>query len=258
MNPNHLTELTRDCDTIRELIPDYAFGLTDPEETRLVESRLDSCPEAAAQLTDFQSLQAEMRAAVPQIEPPARLGERLMAATATPAHPARPRRQAWRQVWLAAAMALIALVVTNVYWLARVGDLTRRLDESVPPAGGQPDNALVLTGTSELRWARLLPSQEDGHAYAFMMWNGGSDIGLLCAFGFPKYAVGTTYQLWLTRGEERMSAGTFRVDQEGQGALLFRVKESIGKYTWARITAEPANGSDTPAGTVVVVGRLPA
>jgi hypothetical protein len=32
MNPNHLTELTRDCDTIRELIADYAFGLTDPEE----------------------------------------------------------------------------------------------------------------------------------------------------------------------------------------------------------------------------------
>jgi hypothetical protein len=140
----------------------------------------------------------------------------------------------------------------------RVNDLTQRLDESVPPIGGLPDNALVLTGTSNLRWARLLPSQEDSHAYAFLMWNAESETGLLCAYGFPKSAVGITYQLWLTRGEELTSAGTFRVDQEGQGALLFRVKEAIGKYTWARITTEPEIGSNTPSGAVVVLGKLPA
>jgi anti-sigma-K factor RskA len=258
MNPNHLIDPAHDCDTIRELIPDYAFGLTDPEETRLVESSLSRCPEAARQLADFQCLQAEMRAAVPQIEPPAQLGERLMAAVAASAAPAKPRQHSFRRAWLAAAFALIALVITNIYWLMRVDDLARRQGESVSPIGGQPDNALVLTSTGDLRWARLLPSQQNSHSYAFLMWNAESEIGLLCVYGFPKPAVGQTYQLWLTRGEERTSAGTFRVDEEGQGALLFHVKASIDNYTWARITAEPDNGSDTPTGTVVVLGKLPA
>jgi anti-sigma-K factor RskA/putative zinc finger protein len=225
-----------DCEKIQELIPDYAFGLTGADETRLVESQLTSCPEAALQLADFRRLQDEMRESVDQMEPPPQLGERLMAA-AVPA--ARPRRMQW--AWIAAA-AVFALIVTNGYWLLRV---------NTSPSQVQPPdtNAFILTSTSNLRWARLPASQETSQASAFLMWNGESKIGLLYARGFEERAAGETYRLWLTKGDDKVSAGTFSVDDKGIGTLLFNITDPIDKYTWAHIT-------DEVTGEVVANGQL--
>jgi anti-sigma-K factor RskA len=242
----------RVCDTIHDLIPEYAFGLTTPEETRLVESNLALCPEAAAQLADFRRLQEEMRSGVAQLEPPPPLEQRLMAAIAAPNPTAKPRPHPG---WLAAAAALLALVVTNVYWLARVDDLIRRHDELVARLDGQSDNAFVLTNANNLRWVRL-PSENNENTSAFLMWDADSDTGLLYAHGFPRLAPGKTYQLWLTRGDERVNAGTFQVDDQGNAALLFHSPAPIDEFTWARVTDEPQYGSDQPTGNVVVHGEL--
>src|SRR3954462_4025911 len=97
------------CDAIRELIPEYAFGLTDPEQTRFVEANLSTCAEAAAELADFQRLQAEMRTDVAQIEPPPVLESKLMAAIAEPVSKPTPNIQSGRRSipigWLVAAAA---------------------------------------------------------------------------------------------------------------------------------------------------------
>ncbi len=254
MSANRLSNPASECDAIRELIPEYAFGLTDSEETHLVESNLAYCPEAADQLADFRRIQAEMRAGVPQLEPPAYLAERLMAAIAVPAEVERPSRPRIHRLWWAVAAAVIALVITNAYWFKQVNDLIQH-EKELAAQITQP-NSFVLASTANLRWVRLPPSQQNADTNAFMMWDAESEIGLLYARGFPKLAAGMTYQLWLTRGDVKVSAGTFRVDQDGQGALLFHVTEPIDKYTWARITAEPESGSDTPKGNIIVVGKL--
>src|SRR5258708_1021727 len=122
MTPNYPIDPidpTLDCDAIRELIPDYAFGLADPADVRLVESNLASCPEGGNEMADFRPLEGELGAQVPEIEPPSAIGEWLMAAIAAPAIANKPRRQALRLAWLAAALVVIALVITNVYWLIR-------------------------------------------------------------------------------------------------------------------------------------------
>jgi len=261
MKSNQYAEATSDCQTIEALIPDYAFGLTTLAETRLVESNLVRCPEAASQLADYQRLQEDLRAGVPQFEPPVQLGDRLLAMIADPVPApvpvtATPRRSLVWWIGLAAALAFIALIATNLFWLTRVNDLTRQQNELAARLGSQPNNAFVLASTSNLRGVRLPPSEKNGDASAFLMWNAESEIGILYVSGFPKPAAGRTYQLWLTRGQEFVSAGTFRVDEEGKGALLFHIKEPIDKYTWARITAEPENGSPAPSGNVVVVGKL--
>ena len=258
------------CDAIRELIPEYAFGLTDPEQTRFVEANLSTCAEAAAELADFQRLQAEMRADVAQIEPPLALESKLMAAIAEPAPQSlpvttaqiQPRRRSIPVGWMVAAAAIIVLVLTNGYWLARVNDLSQQQQQqslnnnnnTQLTSSDHPD--FVLTSTSGLRWVRLPPAEETADTSAFLMWNAESKIGLLYAHGFPKLAVGKSYQLWLTRGETRKSVGTFTVDEDGKGAFLFSSETPIDEFTWARITDEPESGSPQPTGPIVVIGKL--
>ncbi|MEZ4668054.1 MAG: anti-sigma factor [Anaerolineae bacterium] len=255
MSLEHSRMTSDNCDSIQELIPEYAFGLTDAEQTQLIESSLRDCPDAAAQLADYRQIQAVMRDSVPQIEPPAALEDRLMAAIAQPAAPPAPRKRQITRSWWVAAAALVALVLTNVYWLARVSN-------SVPqPDTGQvtvsDSGAFVLTSTANLRWARL-PATEtvNPDATAFLMWNRESKIGLMYARGFPEPDTGKTYQLWLTRGEIRVSVGTFQVNEEGIGSLLFHSEQPIDEFTWARITAEPYSGSQQPSENIVVIGQL--
>jgi predicted anti-sigma-YlaC factor YlaD len=260
MTANHLINTKYDCESIRKLIPDYAFGLTSAEETRMVESNLDRCPQAAAELADFRRLQDEMRMGVAQIEPPMRLGDQLMAAIAAPQKPEKVTRPPLRLSWAVAAVAVVALIVTNVYWLVRVnstpapaGNGSESTSVEIPVQG---DSTFALTSADNLRWVRLPPAQEDVNASAVVMWNVESEIGLLYVRGFPELAVGKTFQLWLTKGEDRASAGTFQVDENGNGAMLFNITEAIDQYTWARITEEPADGSSEPSDQVVVVGEL--
>ena len=261
MRPHHRSDPTPDCDAIQELVPDYVFGFADPVEIRLVESNLAQCPEAIEQLADFRRLQQEMRIGVPQIEPSAELGERLMAALGAEADTARaparpiPFRRPIHRAWLAAAVILVVLAMSNLYWLLRVNNLTQQNSQLAAQVEGQ-GGTFVLASTSELRWVRLPPSQQNDSAAAFMMWNGPSKIGILYAHALPKLEPGKTYQLWLTRGQEFVSAGTISIDADGNGALLFHINEPIDKYTWARITSEPQNGSNEPSNSVVVVGKL--
>ncbi len=247
----------RDCDAIQELIPEYAFGLTSPEETRLVESNLAACQDAAAELAEYRRLQAEMRVGVPQVEPPPQVHERLLAAIAL--QPAvvetKSPTRVFQRAWWAAAAVFIVLLLTNIYWMVRVDDLTRQREELMAMLGGQEDPAFVLTNTRDLRWRRL-PSENDAATSAYMMWNGESETGLLYVHAFPMLEPGKTYQLWLTRGEERVNAGTFQVDEEGNAAVLFHITEPIDEFTWARVTAESGSGSEQPSDTVVVHGEL--
>lgn len=259
MSSNHPKDLALDCEAIEELIPDYAFGLTTPEETRLVEAGLVTCPDAVTQLADFRRMQDDMRADVAQVAPSAALEARLMAAIAEPAASpvsvpvtAQPRRRWISPAWLAAAAAVVALVWTNVSWRSQNDALTTQLNQ----ISDRLNRPLVWTSTSRVKTVRLPASVQDEQTTAYLMWNAESAMGLLYAEGFPELEEGNTYQLWLTRGEEKVSAGTFRVDEQGKGALLFRITEPIDQYTWARITDEPESGSPEPTGPVLVNGEI--
>ncbi|MBX3061344.1 MAG: anti-sigma factor [Anaerolineae bacterium] len=268
MNANRYTDALPDCSSIQELIPDYAFGLTDQATTQVVEAGLVDCPDAVEQLTEFRRLQMDMRAGVPQIDPSAHLAEKLLKMTEgastvsvntlastshkRPVHPA----------WFAAAAAILVLLLTNIYWFGRVDSLTNNqiavAGTPTPDIGAPQTTAFVFSGNDNLRWVRLPSSTEGGNASAVLMWNAESRIGLLYAQGFPQLQEHKIYVLWLTREGERRNVGTFYVDDKGKGVLLFNIDEYIDNYTWAWITVESAYGSETPSEDVVVKGDLTA
>lgn len=261
MAMNHRIDPTTKCEAIRDLIPEYAFGLSSPDEQRLVEANLADCPDARAQLAEFMLLQDEMRADVREVAPPTDLEARIMAAAIPSLRvlPTPPR--SGRRIWqLAAVAAVIALVASNIFWAIQVNTISQQKNDLSAQlaqlTSGSPSNTLVLNSTLGLRWVRLPPSQQNTDTVAFMMWNAESKIGLLYATNFPKLTAGTTYQLWLTRNDVRTSVGVFVVDEQGKGALLFHSEEPIDKFTWAWITTEPGNGSPSPSEEIVVKGKL--
>lgn len=268
MNANQETKLAMDCEALLDLIPEYAFGVTEPEQTRQIEASLVHCPEATARLAEYRAMQDELRGSVTQVEPPPALGARLMAAIAEPipfavppaavptmvdTSPQTPQARPFRLAWVAAAAALLALVLTNVYWFSRVNDLTESQTQLMALVNAQNSaNAFVLTNTDSLHWVRL-PDAREGDASAFMMWNAESKNGLLYARGFPALEPGHTYHLWLTRPNERVFAGIFTVDDDGNGALLFNSPEPIDEFTWAGITAESPDDPDTDTPSEAIV-----
>lgn len=241
MNTEHSANAT-DCDEIVELVADYAFGLTDEAESRLVAGRLHDCPTAAEQLAEFRRLQDEMRRSVAQIEPPAALNDRIMAAAGVK----RPRTTALpaRAGWMAAAAAVALLLLTNLYWLTRLD----------APAPGQA--ATFTINARDIRWAKLPAEDPQSSAATFIMWNAGGDTGMMYAEHLAPLAADRIYQLWLTRSGVRIPAGTFTVEEDGTATLLFRASEPIGSFDWAWVTVEPAGGSETPSDDVVTGGRL--
>lgn len=280
-----------DCSEILDLIPDYAFGLTDEATTRRVEAALPACPDAAHALADFRRLQDDMRESVAQTEPPPALANRLRDAIRAaspsapvpprstfstyghgtiapdllryqtdtrppnPQAPTRPPRRLPRTLPLiAAAAALIALVITNVYWLMRVNTLSTQMHDVTTLLAQFENETFSVRDANSLELARL--SGDDDGAFAMMMWNKESHMGLIYTRDFPQTEAGKVYQLWLLRGDTRVSGGTFTVPEDGESAMIFHAPDDITTFEAAGITEEPEGGSDAPTSTPVVSGAL--
>src|SRR5262245_31958404 len=81
--PNGSAASGDDCEVLRELLPAYSLGATDPDETRLVESLLEKCPDAASELADYKMLAEKMLFSAPPAKPPTHLKGKLLAAIAS-------------------------------------------------------------------------------------------------------------------------------------------------------------------------------
>ena len=81
-------------------------------------------------------------------------------------------------------------------------------------------------------------------------------IALLSARDLPPLSQGMAYQLWLRRGEYRISGGVFKVDESGSGMLIFTTTEPIGTFEAMGITPEPEGGSEGPTAPPVVTGAI--
>lgn len=214
------------CDSLRELIPAYSLGATDPEETRQVEAGLRDCPGLAEELAEFQASLIGLAGAVPQVDPPAAVLDGLMQRVA-------PRRTSRRGWWLAAAAVLaLVFVVNNLYWIGRLNQAEQK-------------NARALS----------LPTAGNGQATgatAAVLWMPNDSRAVLIVSQFPVIEADRVFQGWVTRGTTIQSIGTFQVNADGSGALVFDAALLEGAFDALGVTIEPEGGSDGPTSPPVV------
>ncbi len=255
-----------DGDSFIELIPAYALDCLDAEDTAQVRAHLAECQRCQLELRRYREISTELIYALPQVDPPARVKEGLMARvamqeqqrlTATEPEPgielarrtAAPAQSWWetilqglRQsapVWGAAGLLLILLLgISNLLLWREVGALRTQTS---------PDQLQVI----QLSGTEFVPA-----ATGMIVVSVDGQHGALVVDRLPVLDEAHEYQLWLIRDEERDSGAVFSVDEDGYATKYVSSPEPLDGYTSFGITIEPAGGSPGPTGEKVLGGEF--
>lgn len=266
-------------------MPAHSIGATDSDEAVAINLQLGNCAAATVELAAYGKVAELLLYAVNPQPAPARLADKLRAATgvaSSPPHrsamppvaprrptgkrkkpspfmlvplpPPKPRRQwSWGRPLIAAASLL--LVAVNLTLLVENQQLRTRQEQLAAELDRQ-NRALIFLAAEEPQEVILPAAQENSEAQADVLWNSSLGVAVVYVRAFPELPPDMAYQLWLRKGEERTSAGIFTVDNTGMGILVFPITESLDTYDLMGITPEPAGGSPGPTAPAVVRGPV--
>jgi anti-sigma-K factor RskA len=235
------------------LIPEYALGSLEEEDTRHVTEHLAGCSVCREELAAYQKVADRLLLAVPEqtpsVELKARLKERIHQLAKDASRPVETKRSAQPSRWripqrlipvgtFAGLLVILLLAISNLMLWQRLN----RLEVISGPLGMR---AIVLQNTS----AAL-------DASAFVVMGADGENGVLVVDHLPPLKESQEYQVWLVKDGVRTSGGTFAVDEDGYRGLRLEAPESLLTYSDVYVTVEPAGGSAEPTGTQVLMGSL--
>jgi anti-sigma factor RsiW len=264
------------CDEVRDLAPSFVLGALDEAEIRAVREHVASCPEAHDEMAELGGVVPALDAAVPLMEPPSALKDRIMAAAAADldarrqeplaAPPAQPppraslpapgpvsiesaRRRPW--TWVAGIAAILALAVLGGWNLSLQGQLDaarayQRNVASVLDAASQPG---ALTAVMSA------PSGQGPNGLAAVTRDGRMRVAMR---DLSPTSGEEVYEAWMILPEGAPApVGGFTVGADGSGYL-----ETGGLPTQPGVvlalTREPRSGMTAPSGDPVSVGTTTA
>lgn len=212
---------------IQDLIGPYLLNSLEPDEAMKVREHLARCSDCRDEEQSLRRSHERLTdlARVSETPPPS-LKDRVLADL--------PHREPRRVPVLAAAAVICVLVALGIIFA--VDPFTRDTTSTVL----QPTEFAPQAG-GELRVQRDGPNVEA----TLEVWN------------LPRPEPDEYYELWFGRGEGRVSAGTFTVDDQGRTRLSMTVPQTTGEYERVGITLEefPKEPSmDSP--TVVLGGEV--
>jgi anti-sigma-K factor RskA len=234
---------------ITDLLPAFAVGSLDADETRRVEEHLLSCWLCRDESRAFQLVADELSLAAPLAIPSTDLRDRLIQRvhSARPkvqeqlpvATPARPWLERLLPAWgMASLFLILALAASSLVLWQRVNQLE------------------FLTAPGGMRAVPLSPPDVASDATGFVLVSANGDDGALVVDGLPPLGESQQYQLWLIRDGKRTSGAVFSTDEKSYAGTRIRAPGSLLEYSAVGITIEPAGGSEYPTGTQVLGGPL--
>ena len=226
----------RHHDELKSLIAPYVLGAAPPEDLPRIRSHILSCEECMAEADSYSEVTDSLALMVEPVPVPAGLGERVMEIALGPrteaeptARPSAGRR--WRLVQVFSYAALIVGVAVLAGGLIDTrNDLqtNRRVMTSLLHSNG-----MELAGQAGAV-ARIVPT---------------SDGATFVATGMGGAPEAHTYQLWLMRDQEPVSAGVFDGSTD---VVVLELAQSLDGYDAAAVTIEPEGGSEQPTGEPII------
>lgn len=251
------------CEQNEDLILLDAAGVLEADESAELRRHLDSgCPECWGHRAQAEATLAQLWLAVAHPSPPSPVRRRLLERVAKePVGSAGvPRRIGeWERMILPAAIAAILAVAITL--------LAVRRFTPPRPAGGpdQRDIELVLLRRvlqdtqAKLQGMQMaqLTGSEQPQALGRVFIDGRNGKWYFFTTGMKPAGQGKTYELWLISQDKKIPAGTFEVSGQGTAMLLGTVPTlRPGAGVSLAVTDEPAGGTQSPTGTMQIVGQV--
>jgi hypothetical protein len=275
------------CDEARELLDAHSLGALEKSESQRVRKHLAGCAdcrllhEEAVETAALLALAAPLRRASPAL----RLRLRRVVVP-------RPRLgwfPAPRLSWATAAAALAVVSLGGLTWGGILqtqvnglktdnnrfdvlyGELERR-DETVNVLQTaltdaafkqqnlqdllqQQDQAMRVVALGSQGREDLVSAVPASRVRGTYLWSDEENLGVLFLVNLSQLSGDRIYQLWvLNQDGTPVSGGTFSPQTDGSARLLVQ-GELGGTLTGMAITVEPAGGSQTPTGEIILQGR---
>jgi len=270
-----MTAARTDHDDLREEAALYVLGALDLAEGNAFEAHLTSCAECAAEVRALRPTVAALADAVPQIDAPPVLRQRVLSSVGArqPSSPLLSRSRAipTRLPWLAAAASLIAAVGLGSYTVQLRGELeslglerreararaeaTDREIASARRIALEAQTTVRVISAPDLQRSDLVGQGVAPQASARAFWSRSRGL-VFTASNLPELPAGRTYQLWIVTSQAAVSAGIFRPDADGRAESVLETPPDLPKPVAMAVTIEPAGGVPAPTGDKYLVGSV--
>lgn len=283
------------CAEFRDDVAGYALGALDPAEQAACAAHLaepiahEGCHEALAEAYETAAL---LGAALPQEAPRAQVWQAIEraigAAPDAATGPATRRRAAagrpagrprTREIvaWACAAAAVVAAVGLGLAYRTSERTLAGREHALTVASSAEHDAqvclrelasarfslrekeaALTLIGSPGTQLVQLAAQGGEEKYHASAILNPAERRAMILTTALKPLA-GKDYQLWLIRGDQKISGGILRTDQAG--ATLERISADAlagGRPDAFAVTIEPRGGVPQPTGPIILLGKVHA
>lgn len=250
---------------IRELLASYVLGDSTPEETSMVHDLLQSHPELQAEIESLQKTLALYPLALPEVELPKTLGDRILAQAdqenqvvlknqVVPENQVTKTKTTVKRPPLPlifsaiSAMLIVVLGGYNYSLQRQVAQMDRELQEyqSAIALLRQANNNLVsLTGTE-------LNPQSSGS----VLVNTQADKIMVTTQNLSPIDDNQVYRIWGVVDGKVIYCGEFRPDREGNSLINLPLDPDILDSSGVIITLEDADSDLSPQGETVMISYL--
>jgi hypothetical protein len=245
-----------------ELAAGVAFDAVDVEEVKRVEEHAATCASCARELQDYREIASAIGSAVPQLDPPAVLQGRVMAAARRERQEGPKRRvtplarvRRLSPAWLVAAASL-AFSVAALAWVAVLHNQVVALQADAQASRDRVaryDHVVEVLASDNLAIKTLHPAVQNMGSRGTLYMDPATGTGMVMCHNMPPLEAGHAYQVWFVRGNERISGGMLWPDRDGNGYTMIRVPNDVQSFDSIGLTDEPGSGSAWPT-TPRVIG----
>jgi hypothetical protein len=219
---------------VEELLPLFALGVLDDDETAQVAAHLPLCPSCSADLLRFESVSAALATPVSPVTPDPSVRLSLLARVAeTPQEPvaavpvlaplpaARPtnvvpiakaRASSWR-AWVAVAAAVLIIFAGGAgYWINSLANDRDDAEQTVAML-----TQFMEPGSTTVTLPPMTASNYgDAQGTSKLMKDPAGNMIVLVA-NCPPSAADRVYKVWVAVGDKRQVVGDMTIDDSGTG-----------------------------------------